>query len=93
MAAEGDPLIGGNLLFGIDFLRAEGIELNNNGEYTMNNRVEPMDFHDADGTAAEGAGGHVCNEEMAASEDRGRDLFRYANRIHRGRVAFAFLKL
>jgi hypothetical protein len=66
MAADGDPLIGGNLLFGIDFLRAEGIELNENGEYTMNNCVEPVDFPDAGGTAAEGSVGHVCNEEMAA---------------------------
>jgi hypothetical protein len=66
MAAEGDPLIGGNVFYGLEFLRAEGIELNDNGEYIMNNRVEPVDSSAAGGAAVEVAAGHVCNEEMAA---------------------------
>jgi hypothetical protein len=65
MAAEGDPLVGGNV-WGLDYLRANGIELNDNGEYIMNNRVELVNPPVPGGGVVENVVGHVCNDEMAA---------------------------
>jgi hypothetical protein len=66
MAAEGDPLIGGNSFCSCSFLLAYDIKLNDNGEFVMNNHVEPVDFRNAVETAVENAVGHSCNEKMAA---------------------------